>query len=503
MANDKDIKIGIATQGDTSGAEDVTAALKKLGEAGKEASTQSGFGDNGRAASAARAQRAEEEKAAQRGIRLKEEETEATRKQAEAERELEEAQRQRIDQGHRDVDAAKEKKAAREEQAAGLSRADNATLARGSAYFTAIYASIKGADAMMVKFQDDLWKTGIDLDKLRETNPEDFLWIDAIHSLSNPLQALKDFAQKGLDKFTGLDDLRKSAEQAKDMAEALEKGTEAAERFAEVDNLIRIANLNAELSAVNAITAAMERKIRVERSARDLEETQAGAADNRATQAGADPNVIKAQAQARRAAAEITTLNEDLALANRGIQAAGAEQSKANSELFRIMKEFGADSPEAMEAHGALISARDALENIKDDAAALQQITENKTAEIMVGVEEAFTAAGVDIQTQAGDKGRALVDSITGTGSALTALQQDAQAKAEAILKDGKIAAGEQAGFQQAISQLISGWQGDTQTFLQLVAKGNAISTGLASGLAAVKQEQTRLQARVNQLSGR
>lgn len=90
-----------------------------------------------------------------------------------------------------------------------------------------------------------------------------------------------------------------------------------------------------------------------------------------------------------------------------------------------------------------------------------------------------------------------------GSGSQLTALQQQGKDRLDVILADGQVAAGEQAAFQQAFSSLISGWQADTASVLAAMQNANSITAQLASGLANVRSVQDRLQQQVNQLSGR
>jgi hypothetical protein len=41
------------------------------------------------------------------------------------------------------------------------------------------------------------------------------------------------------------------------------------------------------------------------------------------------------------------------------------------------------------------------------------------------------------------------------------------------------------------------------QSFQQIVAEGNSIISSMAGGIDSLKQEQARLRAQVNQLSGR
>jgi hypothetical protein len=521
--SDKDITIAIKTEADLAAAEQAAQAIKDVGDSGKQAmggiaveaaraeqavkkvpgGETVGFGDNGRAASERRAAAAEAQRQSEAATRAKENEAKATRQLTEEEKTLAAAQKDRAEQAKQDVEDAKARRAQRNEAEGQAAVADDAAVARGGAYAAAVFASIKLADNATQEFLGNLQQAGVDLDKLRETNPGDFLWVDMLQNVSNPLQAIKDFVSTGFANLAGLDDLQRSAEQSVLLAAGIEKAKQQAKLYAEVDNTIRLGKLEAELGAVNAITAALERKIRVERSARDLQEAQAQSSDTAAIQGGADPNVVQAQATARQAQADIAALNEDLAIAQRGIEEARVKVQQADAELTRANAKAGADSPSAQAAFTSLIKAKDAFDQIKADAAALETIATNKTAEIMVGVDQAFSTAGIDIQKQAADKGRALVESITGTGSELTALQQDAKARADAILADGKIAASETTAFQQALSQLLSGVQTDMQSFQQIVAEGNSIISSMAGGIDSLKQEQARLRAQVNQLSGR
>lgn len=522
---DREVNIAFNVTADFSAVEETEQAIKDVGDSGKEAmdgiadeaaraekaiknvtaGETGGFGDNGRAASERRAAAAEAQRQSEAATRAKENEAKATRELTEEEMTLANAQKERAEQAKRDVEDAKARKAQRNEgQAAGANENSPLELAKLAGktigYFSAIRETIQLADTGMQNVVKGLEKANIDLDKLRESDPGAFLWVDGIQNLANPIQALKDFVSTGFANIAGLDDLQRSAEQAVRLAAGMEKAKQQAKLYAEVDNTIRLGNLEAELRAVNAITAALERKIRVERSARDRQEAQAQSSDAAAIEAGADPNVVQAQATARQAQAEIAALNEDLAIAQRGVEEARVKVQQADAELSRLNSESGADSPSAQAAFTSLIKAKDAFDIIDADAQALETIATNKKAEIMVGVEQAFSTAGVDIQKQAAAQGRALVETITGAGSELTALQQDAKARADAILADGKIAASETVAFEQAISQLLSGFRTDLQSFLQIAAEGNKITSSVALGIDQVQREQARI---LKQLSER
>jgi hypothetical protein len=525
---DREVNIAFNVTADFSAVEETEQAIKDVGDSGKEAmdgiadeaaraekaiknvtgGETGGFGDNGRAASERRVAAAEAQRQSEAATRAKENEAKATRQLTEEEKTLAAAQKDRAEQAKRDVEDAKARKAQRNESgaedSAGVELQDLAYVAtRSLIYFKAIKETIGLANEAMQGVVGGLEKAGTDIDKLRETSPGAFLWIDGIKNLADPIAAIKDFVSTGFANLAGLDDLQRSAEQSVLLAAGIEKAKQQAKLYAEVDNTIRLGKLEAELGAVNAITAALERKIRVERSARDLQEAQAQSSDAAAIQGGADPNVVQAQATARQAQAEIAALNEDLAIAQRGVEEARVKVEQADAELSRLNSESGADSPSSQAAFTSLIKAKDALDQIKADADALETIATNKKAEIMVGVDQAFSTAGIDIQKQAADKGRALVESITGTGSELTALQQDAKARADAILADGKIAASETVAFQQAFTQLLSGVRTDTATYLELANESNAIISTMAGGIGAMKQELARLKQQVNQVIGR
>ena len=501
MANERDIKIQITTEADTSGAKEAEDSIKKVNEASAEGEGGvTGFGDNGRAASEARirVRAAEAQAEAQKKITTaKKAESEATETLIEQEKELTKVKEQAFTVSEKDVENAKARQAAPGQENSGN---DLAALGRASTYFAAISASVGAANALLSSFTSGLQDAGIDLDKLRETNPGDFIWIDTLKGLSNPLETIK----TQLLEIGGLSALQDSAEQAARMEEALEKARVAAEKFAEVDNIIRLGNLEAERRAVDAVTASMQRQYELNLAIENLQETKAQIQDEQAISNGADPAAVAAAASARQNTAEIKKLNEELTIQLQDVAAAKLLVEQASREMERVLDETGgADNPAFQKAFDAQVKLRESAEELALNAENTRQIIEVKTEQGNAVVAAAFVEAGAAIEAKTAAATGELIEKITGAGGELDSLQKAAVADVEKILADGRVTEGEQEGLRAALSKLISTWSGDTQTLVAVTAEGNAITETLRTQVASLKQEQSRLRDRVNQLSGR
>lgn len=252
-----------------------------------------------------------------------------------------------------------------------------------------------------------------------------------------------------------------------------------------------------ELAIIDRQLAAIERRSKVlaaERSANTAE---------REARQFASGNQNFAQSQAADASGDFAdaraAIQDEIAKA----QAVAVElEQKALALEFKADRIAGLEGEmdaSAVAARETARQAREASDAAQADAEAAGQIAEAKLRELISAFSTRLEEAAQVVEKEAATEAQKVIDKITSSGQALTEQQKLANETAQKILEDGRVTAAEQQQLQVALSTLILGWRNDINQVQAVLAEANKISSSLASGLSALREEQTRIRNQIAQ----
>ena len=362
--NDKDIRIGIGIDADTTGAEEAEKALAKVN---KEAAKSDGVGDDGRAASQRRSVRAEEEQLAKRAISDKEDETRATRELSSADDELFKGLQERLDAMRETVDARQNGESSGSDGLPSLDKISKLSSAAATLAgpLIAINFAAQAASGAIGVALENISAAGADIDKLKEGNPGSFAFFEAVKGIANPLEMVKgligDIVDASVSGLLDLDGLKRSQIQAADMAFQLERGKAALDDMDAADKALRLDNLRSRGILLKAENDELERRQQILSAERSLSAVQGKIADETRIAKGENPNLVAservvsdASADAAKLQDSLDTLNLAIKNAALGVEDSRAAENEAKGEVRKLALEFEESAKILREARSSL-----------------------------------------------------------------------------------------------------------------------------------------------------
>lgn len=260
-----------------------------------------------------------------------------------------------------------------------------------------------------------------------------------------------------------------------------------------------------ELNLIEDTIAAIERRAKILQAERSLDTTQR---ESTQRQTARDPNQSFAQREVADVGGDFSDAEKAITDAIKTMAAKAEEMANQASQLEFKAGELASANNSATEAevraaNDAATEARQAADQAAANVEAETAAAEIKIKQLIIGFSDRLGDAAESVQKEAASEAQTVIDQIMAGGQALTAQQQLAAQSAQKILEDGRVTAQEQQKLQQNLSTLILGWKTDITQVQTVLTEANKITGSLATGLSAIKAEQQRLQQQVNQLSSR
>lgn len=447
--SDRPVEIRISTAADTSGAEAARQAIEGVQEASAEASAASqaeavvqqeqgreivtGFGGQVEAMERI----AEARRAAERDLRAQQEAQRQLNEETEDyEENLEDvAEQERRLQRERDVEEATRRRDAR---AAGADDGGGGGILGNVGGLGAIIAAAAAIGKTAQFAYTAVAETLREMVALKEEAGAGLTFMDAymvsvadtIDMLTSPVESLK----SALQSIAGLDGLRDSIAQSKEMEERLAAMLEIRKQLAaQQQEFERAFASQRERIEIDNQTAAMERQLKVLGARRALLDAQGSRQDAAAIAGGADPNAVAAQALARQTASEIEALNEELMRSAQSVERAKAEVGIVTDQLVEAMVSGNLES-----ANTARLALQE-NENALDEAVADHRATVESLRLQEAVIKEQATAESEQLQQD--------------VGASITASLQDLAADLEATAAEqgGQLSSSARAGYEKIL----------------------------------------------------
>jgi polyhydroxyalkanoate synthesis regulator phasin len=254
----------------------------------------------------------------------------------------------------------------------------------------------------------------------------------------------------------------------------------------------------AELHAIQESVKAIERRARVAAAMRDAESAEARAGMGGATGAQAARQGIAIDFQSRAGSIEAAIQRaEDLAAA------AEERASTARLAAAEMAMREGEMEDVTIRARQQAAAAEQAAADARADAEAAAEIGAAQMRELFANFTSRFSEAADTAAEEAAASASQVIAAVEQSGTTLTAFQQQALSNLRSIVADGQVAQDETRTLNEAMQTIISGWQGDTKTLISIMNAGNEITRTLATELNALRADQDRLRAQVQQLQAR
>lgn len=311
-------------------------------------------------------------------------------------------------------------------------------------------------------------------------------------SATSPIKTFFDTISRGTREE--LEALAKSQEAAKLMEEryqAMRRERAEQVREANANTLERIFTREREL--IDEGTAALQRRLRVERALRDAAEAEAREEDARRRAAGENPGLVGAGAVQRRAAGEMAGVNAALETASAALTEALDRERMAISNMMFAVSTLGRSSNEAQEAQREVDASRVRAEKAKADLEMVKAEAEAQQRAIAAGAREAMgEMARQAEEAMAVDLGDWL-DRFEVQGAA----QKAAEREVRSILEDGRVTADEISRLATAMQTLTGGMQAGLAVSNENMAQLIAISLDMQRKVAKQAEEIKELKAAV------
>lgn len=281
MANDKEINIGIKTEADTSGAEEIEKALDDVA---RKADVSNANPDAARELERLSQAHREETEAQKESILASFDKTLA---QQEESRTAEVAT------------AASAKGLAGKVQEIAKNKELIGTLAKVGGAYAVITAAAGASNKLIGDSLVKLEEAGANIDQLKEGNPESFAFFEAVKAVANPLGKVKELIgtiyEASLNGLLDLDSIREGKQQADAMAFQLERARTAIDDFAEAETSMRLTKLRKAGLLLSKENDELERRQRILDAERTRDAAAAKAADSERIAAGEAPELVRAE----------------------------------------------------------------------------------------------------------------------------------------------------------------------------------------------------------------
>lgn len=447
-----------------------------------------GFGGQLDGTSPDNSARLKEEAAAQEKLNKLIEQEKAAREDLLKKLKEEQAQRQRL----QDVQTAKSRLAAKEQE-------EESALA-GAVRSRQLAFSVAGA-AIVAVAKASFDETKRLAEAMAEADPE---WarehafaLQSLTALSNPVQTFWDTVTGGARQSVAAlqasqNELARTTALLKRMKEE-----QAQARAAFLDDTI-VNQLEAGREASEAMTASLERQVKVLDARRALFEAQARYEDAQALAGGADPNAVRAGAVERGANDQVSRIDQKLAVLERAYREAEENQTRAIGAAAEAANVGSAKATalaaQARKAQAQADKAFEDLQNGKETAALEKQAIIKGAQTELTGVTQ---QGGEAITSAAKETISALESKAREQGGQLSKLAYSAYDALAKAVSDNIPDSQQTAVIRTAMQQLKSSNEGQGKEVLEGLNSLDISVNALTSQISAVTTRLRALEARV------